>query len=237
MTLSSVWPGFVAGERLSTLVERLPDLSKFPAKIHALYHWGSWTWYMIFMCVISGLKYSILTVHDHWEQQNEPLQLSWPYLMYLARWGSNYTWIWMYLLDQFAENFVHLWNHALVGAYINHFTVFRSSLWSCEIMYHTLPTFLHLYHVWIVAIPFSKCIALLSTNTKACQGVVRDSQPYIHITISSCSLASHTLRREEGSCHAATIELSSRQKLDVTNQICALRRSHLLSWSTIMLHV
>ena len=31
--LSSVWPGFVAGERLSTLVERLPDLSKFPAKI------------------------------------------------------------------------------------------------------------------------------------------------------------------------------------------------------------
>ena len=33
MTLSSVWPGFVAGERLSTLVERLPDLSEFPAKI------------------------------------------------------------------------------------------------------------------------------------------------------------------------------------------------------------
>ena len=43
MTLSSVWPGFVAGEHLSTLVERLPDLSKFPAKI----------------------KYSIVTVHDH----------------------------------------------------------------------------------------------------------------------------------------------------------------------------
>ena len=63
--------------------------------------------------------------------------------------------------------------------------------------------------------------SLLSTNTKACQGVVRDSQPYIHITISSCSLGSHTLRREERSCHAATIELSSRQKLDVTNQIRA----------------
>ena len=63
------------------------------------------------------------------------------------------------------------------------------------------------------------------------------SQSYIHITISSCSLASHTLRREEGSCHAATIELSSRQKLDVTNQIRALRRSHLLSWSTIMSRV
>ena len=34
--------------------------------------------------------------------------------------------------------------------------------------------------------------------------------------------------------HAATIELSPWQKLDVTNQICALRRSHLLSWSTTM---
>ena len=164
--------------------------------------------------VISGLKHIILTVHDHWEQQNGPS---------LASWGSNYIiWIWMYLLVQFAENFVHLWS---------------SWLWSCEIMYHALPTFLHLHHVWIIAILFSKCIALLSTNTKACQGVVRDSQPYIHITISSCSLASHTLRREEGSCHAATIELSSRQKLDVTNQIHALRRLHPLSCSTIMSRV
>ncbi len=171
MTLSSVWPGFVAVERLSTLIERLPDMSNFPAKIH--YHWGSWTWYMISRVWFQD--WNILTVHDHWEQQNEPSQLSWTYLMYLASWGSNYTWIWMYLLDQFAESFVHLWNHALAGAY-NHFTVLRSSsLWSCEIMYHTLPTFLNLYHVWIIAIPFSKCIALLSTNTKACQGVVRDS--------------------------------------------------------------
>ena len=47
------------------------------------------------------------------------------------------------------------------------------------------------------------------------------------------SLASRTLRREEGSGHAATIELSPQQKLDVTNQIRALRRSHPLSWSTI----
>ena len=46
--------------------------------------------------------------------------------------------------------------------------------------------------------------------------------------------ASHTLHREEGSGHAVTIELSPRQKLDVTNQICTLRRSHPLSWSTIM---
>ena len=33
MTSSSVWPRFVAGECLSTLVERLPDLTKFPTKI------------------------------------------------------------------------------------------------------------------------------------------------------------------------------------------------------------
>ena len=36
----------------------------------------------------------------------------------------------------------------------------------------------------------------------------------------------HPSQREEGSGHAATIELSPRQKLDVTNQIRALRRSH-----------
>ena len=41
------------------------------------------------------------------------------------------------------------------------------------------------------------------------------------------SLASHTpSQREEGSGHAATIELSPRQKLVRTNQIRALRRSH-----------
>ena len=44
----------------------------------------------------------------------------------------------------------------------------------------------------------------------------------------------HPSQREEESGHAATIELSPWQKLDVTNQICALRRSHPLSWSTIM---
>ena len=47
------------------------------------------------------------------------------------------------------------------------------------------------------------------------------------------SLASHTLHREDGSGHTATIELLPRQKLDVTNQICTLCRSHPLSWSTI----
>ena len=46
------------------------------------------------------------------------------------------------------------------------------------------------------------------------------------------SLASHTLCREEGSGHAASIELSPRQKLDMTNQIHAVRRSHPLSWSS-----
>ena len=38
------------------------------------------------------------------------------------------------------------------------------------------------------------------------------------------SLASHTLRREEGSGHTATIELSPQQKLDVTNQIHTVDR-------------
>ena len=36
-----------------------------------------------------------------------------------------------------------------------------------------------------------------------------------------------------GSGHAATMELYPWQKLDVTNQIHALRRSHPLSWSII----
>ena len=38
--------------------------------------------------------------------------------------------------------------------------------------------------------------------------------------------------REEGSGHAATIELSPRQKLAVTNEIRTLHRLHLLSWSS-----
>ena len=46
------------------------------------------------------------------------------------------------------------------------------------------------------------------------------------------SLASHNLHREDGSCHAATIELSPWQKLDVTYYICALHRLHPLSLST-----
>ena len=45
------------------------------------------------------------------------------------------------------------------------------------------------------------------------------------------SLASHTLHREEGFGHAATIELLP-WKLPVTNEICALRRLHPLSWSS-----
>ena len=59
----------------------------------------------------------------------------------------------------------------------------------------------------------------------------------MHVYIPPCvhdSLASHTpSQREEGSGHAATIELSPRQKLVRTNQIRALRSSHPLSWSTI----
>ena len=38
------------------------------------------------------------------------------------------------------------------------------------------------------------------------------------------SLTSHTLCREEGSGHTATIELSSQENLNVTNQIRTLRR-------------
>ena len=87
--LSSVWPGFVAGECLSTLVERLPDLSKFPAKIPH-YHWGSWTWYMI-SCVWcqdwSNCAWSLRA--PKWAMAT----VSWTYLMYPASWGSNYTWI------------------------------------------------------------------------------------------------------------------------------------------------
>ena len=47
----------------------------------------------------------------------------------------------------------------------------------------------------------------------------------IRSIVYSC-IASHTLFREEGSGHAATIELSPQQKLDVTNQIRDLCRSH-----------
>ena len=71
-------------------------------------------------------------------------------------------------------------------------------------------------------------------SATSCQGGI---MLFIHsatlVTLFSCSLASHTLHREKGSGHTATIELSSRQKLDVTNQIRTLCRSHPLSWSTI----
>ena len=45
------------------------------------------------------------------------------------------------------------------------------------------------------------------------------------------SLASHTLHRDDGFGHTATIELSPRQKL-VTNEINTLHKLHLLSWSS-----
>ena len=41
----------------------------------------------------------------------------------------------------------------------------------------------------------------------------------------SSSHKPHPSQREEGSGHAATIKLSPRQKLDVTNQIHSLRSS------------
>ena len=45
------------------------------------------------------------------------------------------------------------------------------------------------------------------------------------------SQATPFAEREEGSGHAATIELSPMQKLAVANEICALCRLHPLSWS------
>ena len=42
----------------------------------------------------------------------------------------------------------------------------------------------------------------------------------------------HAQLTEEGSCHATTIKLSPRQKLDVTNHIHALHRLHPLSLSS-----
>ena len=48
-----------------------------------------------------------------------------------------------------------------------------------------------------------------------------------------CVVSQATPFAERGSGHTATIELLLRQKLDVTNQICALHRLHPLSWSTI----
>ena len=46
------------------------------------------------------------------------------------------------------------------------------------------------------------------------------------------SLASHTLCREEWSGYTVAIKVLPRQKFAVTNEIRALRRSHLLPWSS-----
>ena len=50
-------------------------------------------------------------------------------------------------------------------------------------------------------------------------------------TYTLTSLASHTLHRKRVG-HTATIELSPRQQLAVTNEIRTLHRLHLLSWSS-----
>ena len=46
----------------------------------------------------------------------------------------------------------------------------------------------------------------------------------------------HPSQREEGSGHAATIELSPRQKLDVTNQIRALFVDHICCHGVQLCH-
>ena len=75
--------------------------------------------------------------------------------------------------------------------------------------------------------------AAVYTHTVA----VLEGKTVVHLTagvILGQFLISLTSHREEGSCHAATIELSPWQKLDMTNQIRTLHRSYPLSWSTIM---
>ena len=57
--------------------------------------------------------------------------------------------------------------------------------------------------------------ALTTNNNQGMKVTVTSKQEHNDTKV-GCSLASHTLRREEGSGHATTIELSPRQKLDVT---------------------
>ena len=64
--------------------------------------------------------------------------------------------------------------------------------------------------------------------------IIKGVELRIRSIVYSC-IGSHTLLREEGCGHAATIELSPQQKLDVTNQICGLRRSH--RYDGVQMHV
>ena len=58
---------------------------------------------------------------------------------------------------------------------INHFTALMSSWsWSCEIMYHAFPTFLHDKKLVNNSYSFQQVYTLLPTNSNCLHGVVRD---------------------------------------------------------------
>ena len=90
-------------------------------------------------------------------------------------------------------------------------------LWSVLIIFNTAQ--LRFYHcpLWLYHCTNLQCYPLILGPAKKPSHM-------------KTSVTSHTLRgREEGYRHAATIELLPRQRLDVTNHICALHRSHPLS--------
>ena len=77
---------------------------------------------------------------------------------------------------------------------------------------------------------FSEWVEILVVLSLSWSSLIGSLQ-YMYMLAFSCdviSLASHTLRKErKGLVYTAIIELSPRQKLDVTHQIRAVHRSHL----------
>ena len=101
-------------------------------------------------------------------------------------------------------------------------------------LYHTLLVYYAKckgFHPYMRLFSFGKLFCDLFCHVCIC--VYVDGHLNCTIQSSRWSHKPHPSQREEGSGHAATIELLPRQKLDVANQIRAICRSHLLSWSTI----
>ena len=112
------------------------------------------------------------------------------------------------------------------------------------------PVTLSLVHLttppWPYGPPWTTCLVAMATqplglhllgSSPGARSVGRTvsvyhTLPYSAILCHTILHFGHTLHREEGSGHAATVELSPRQKLAVNNEICALYRSHRLSWSS-----
>ena len=131
--------------------------------------------YFAISYVMSGSKDGRkgLTVHDHtWVQNSKSSQATKLNLPHVCLYMNMdvFAWTICWKFCPFVKS-CH-------GRSLNNFLMLRSSWsWSCEMMYRVLPTFLHYDkagRVWIKAVLFSKCTAPLSTNKKACQGVVRD---------------------------------------------------------------